>query len=357
MARAWAVSIALVVSGWVSVASAQAVEVGAGTHGALYLDSDHTTIVTSATDANARFDQRWQVGAHYLLDVVSSASIDVVTQSSVRFDDTRHDFGGNLGYRHDDGSSLIASYSHSTEHDWKSHNVALSGSVDVLERNLSLALSLAVQDNTITRSDTFGFSRKLQSYLTTVSASYTLSPRDLLHVALALSYHDGFQASPYRYLTVRQMGYAEHVPDQRARYALTGRYHRDLGHGTSLRSHARLYTDSYGVSSITGGAELVYENDTLDVMAMARGYGQTSAHFYREVYTEQQRYMTLDKELSTFWDVFGGGAIGWTLRQVAPLSSLRLEARVLANYFHFADYFRLPTRYGLTATLGLTANL
>lgn len=345
---------AMLLCGVSSVTLAQDAEVSAGTHGSLYLDSDHTTIITSATDANARFDQRWQVGAHYLLDVVSSASVDVVTQSSIAFDDTRHDFGGSAGYRHDDGTSLIASYSHSTEHDWQSHNVGLSTGVDVLERNLSLGLSLAFQDNTITRTDTFGFERKLRSYLGTASATYTVSPRDLLHVALSLSFHDGFQASPYRYLTVRQMGYAENVPEQRTRVALVGRYHRDLGNGTSLRGHARLYTDGYGVSSITGGAELVYENDSIDVMGMVRGYGQTHADFYRSSYDTQQRYMSIDKELSTFWDVFAGGAVGWTFGGTTPV---RLEARVLANHFHFADFLRLQSRYGLTATLGLSADL
>jgi len=348
---------ALVFAASFTHARAQSTEVSAGTRGGLYVDSDHTTIITSATEATARFDQRWQVGARYLADVVSSASIDVVTQGSVTFDDLRHDFGGSAGYRDDDGTSILGSYSRSTENDWQSNNVALSGGVDLLERNLSLSLSLAFQDNTITRSDTFGFERKLQSYLGNAAASYTLSPRDLLYVALAVSYNDGFQASPYRYITVQQLGYAENLPDQRTRVALVGRYHRDLGKNTSLRTHLRLYTDTYGIASLTGGAELAYERDAFDVMAMARGYAQTSASFYRGSYGSQQRYMTLDKELSTFWDVFVGGAVGWTFSEVSPLSRVRLEARVMANYFHFIDFVRLRERYGLTVTLGISGDL
>lgn len=333
------------------------VEANAGVHGSLYLDSDHTTIVTTSTEASTRFDGQWQVGVHYLLDVVSSASIDVVAQASNHFDDVRHEIGGSAGYRSDNGTSLIGSYSHSTENDWQSHNASLAGSIDLLERNLSLSLSVGVQDNTITRADTFGFERQLSAYLATLSAGYTASPRDLVHVALSLSHYDGFQASPYRYLTVRQMGYAENVPEQRDRLALVGRYHRFLGGGFSWRSHARLYTDSYAVHAITAGTELAFEKDALDITGLVRGYSQTSAEFYRRTYQDQQRYMTLDKEMSTFWDAFVGGAVGWTFRELSPLRELRIEARAAANYFHFVDFARLQSRYGLTATLGLSGNL
>lgn len=349
--------VAFVAWTWASTLAAQDVDASAGLRSALYLDSDHTTIVTSSTDASARFNGQWQLGAHYLLDVVSSASIDVVVQASQHFDDVRHEMGASAGYRNDNGSSLIGSYSHSTENDWQSHNASLAGSVDLLERNLSLSLSLGIQDNTITRANTFGFEEKLAAYLATASATYTLSPRDLIHVALSLSHYDGFQASPYRYLTVRQMGYAENVPEQRERLALVGRYHRFLGGGVSWRSHARLYTDSYAVHAITAGSELTFENDALDFTGFVRGYSQTSADFYRRTYQDQQRYMTLDKELSTFWDVFVGGALGWTFRDLSPLRELRIEARAAANTFHFVDFARLPSRYGLTATLGLSGNL
>lgn len=332
-------------------------EVNGAARTGLYLDSDHTTIITAETDASARFDAKWQVGARYLLDVVSSASIDVVTQASDRFDDTRHDIGANVGYRNDDGTSLIANYSYSVEHDWVSHNAGVSGTVDLLDRNLSLGLSLGVQDNTITRANTYGFEEKLAAYLATASATYTASPKDLIHVALSLSLYDGFQASPYRYLTIRQFGYAENVPDSRVRAALVGRYHRYLGGGFASRSHVRLYTDSYNISALTAGTELVYEKEAFDLSGWLRGYAQTNASFYQQVYADQQRYMSIDKEMSNFMDVFLGITGGWNLREPTPLKALRLEARVAANYFYYVNFARLQERYGLTATLSIAGNL
>lgn len=333
------------------------VEVSGGLRSSLYLDSDHTTIVTTSTDATSRFNQQWQVGAHYLLDVVSSASVDVVTQATEAFDDVRHELGASAGYRDELGRSLIGSYSVSTENDWLSHNVALSGSVEAMQRNLSLGLSLALQDNTITRSDTFGFEESMRAYIATGSFTLTASPRDLVHMALTVAHHDGFQASPYRYLTIRNFGYAENVPEVRDRVALVGRYHRHLGGDFFLRTHARIYADTYGVKALTGGTELAYERDGFDLSGFVRGYSQSAAEFYQRVYADQQRYMTLDKEMSTFWDVFAGLVLGWTLRNPERDSELRFEARVAGNYFQFADFARLDDRYGLTATLGASGRL
>jgi len=347
----------LCLAGLVVPAPLAAQELAGGTRAGLYFDSDHTTIVTSATDAALRLDGRWQLEAHYLADVVSSASVDVVTQASTRFDDTRHDFGGGGGYRSDDGSALLADYSYSTENDWQSHNVKLTAMRDVLDRDLSLALSLGFQDNIITRVDTFGFEEQLSTYLGTLSGTYSATPRDLLQHALSITHHDGYQASPYRYLTVDQFGYAESVPERRTRVALVTRYHHVLGARTALRSHARLYADTYGVKAFTAGLELAYERGAFDLVGITRGYVQSSASFYRSTYAEPQRYMTLDKELSAFWDVFAGAAAGWTLRDVPSSRELRIELRPLFNYFHFLDFARLTQRYGVTATLGVSGRL
>lgn len=339
-------------------------ELQAGLRSALYLDNDSNTIVTSVADVGARLDGRWQLGTRYVVDVVSSASVDVVTQATARFDETRHEVGATAGYRNDEGSALLAAYSHSTEHDWTSHNVSVGGSRDLLQRNLSLTGSLTFQDNTVTRVDTFGFSRKLRSYLATIGGAYTLSPRELAQLTLAGSLHDGYQASPYRYLKIDQFGYAEHVPEQRAKVALVGRYHRDLGHHTALQLHARAYVDSYRVLSATAGTRLAYDGGTSDLdggswdlAAFLRGYAQQHAWFYRGVYAEPQRHMTLDKELSSFWDIFAGLALGRTWRAARGTSELRFEARLAANHFTFLDYVWLRSRQGLTATLALNGRL
>lgn len=355
--RCWCLG-SLLVSIWASAAAAQNVAEGSfGNQTSVYVDGDNTSIVTNATELSSRFNQAWQLGARYLVDVVSSASVDVVTQASAKMEDIRHELGGSGGYRSDEGLTLLGSYSYSTEHDWESHNANLSGGIETLGRNLTLGINLGFQDNTITRADTFGFREKLRSYTGTLSATYLMSPQDLLHLAFALTHHDGYQASPYRFLTVDQLGYAENVPGLRTRFAVVARYHRDVGAGFSLRTHLRLYTDTYAVSSVTAGSELGFERGSLDWLVLVRGYAQAGARFYRSVYSKPQRYMTLDKELSPFWDVFAGGAVGWMLPDFGLFRSVRVELRALANFFQYLDFARLDERFGVTATLGLSGTL
>lgn len=337
-----------------SALAADRVSVEPVTRFALYKDSDATTIWTAATGVTGKLDERWEFGARYLVDVVSSASVDVITQATGRFEDTRHDIAASGGFREPD-RSLVMGYSHSTEHDWQSHNANLSGSLDLLQRNLTLSASVGFQDNTITRANSFGFEEKLQVFLATLGASYTLTPRDLVAVSLASSFYDGFQSSPYRYVTVQGQALLERQPEQRFRQALVLRHHHYLGDGWALRSHARLYADTYGVKALTLGAESVFEAEPFDMAFAARAYQQTKATFYRSVYPTEERYMTIDKELSPFFDVFAGPTLGYGRTQLGPFEGLRLEARVQAFYFHFADFAALDERYGVVADFGASA--
>jgi hypothetical protein len=297
--------------------AADRVSVEPVTRFALYRDSDATTIWTAATGVTGKLDERWELGARYLVDVVSSASVDVITQATSRFEDTRHDIAVSGGLREPE-RSVVVGYSHSTENDWQSHNASLSGSLDVLQRNLTLSASLGFQDNTITRANSFGFEENLRVLLGTLGASYTLTPRDLVALSLASSYYDGFQSSPYRYVPVAGQALLERQPEQRFRQALVLRHHHYLGDGWALRSHARLYADTYGVKALTLGAESVFENAPFDGAFSVRGYQQTRARFYRAAYPSEQRYMTIDKELSPFFDVFAGPTLGYGRAQLGP---------------------------------------
>jgi uncharacterized protein DUF3570 len=320
----------------------------------VYQDSDHTTILTAAAGATATVSDRWPLSARYLVDVVSSASVDVVSQATGTFHDVRHDLSASGGYD-DDTRSLIAGYSLSTENDWTSHNVSLSGSHDLLEHNLTLSASLAFQTNAITRANSIGFDRTLQAYLATLAASYTLSPRDLVQLALASSFYDGFQSSPYRYVTVAGEALLENYPEQRFRQAVVLRYHHYFAAGWALRNHARFYADGYGVESLTLGSEAAWERGPFEWSLAVRGYGQTGAHFYREVYAEPQRYLSVDKEMSRFVDVFFGPTFGYHRTALGPFDDLRFDARLSGFYFHFFEFAALDERYGVVADIGLNA--
>jgi hypothetical protein len=92
-----------------------------------------------------------------------------------------------------------------------------------------------------------------------------------------------------------------------------------------------------------------------DLALAIRGYAQTAADFYEAVYPEVERYMTIDKELSPFVDVFFGPTLGYARTGLGPFEALRVEARVQGFYFNYSDFPALAQRYGVMADLGASA--
>ena len=321
----------------------------------LYQDSDHTTVWTMTSGVNATVAERAVVGARYLVDVVSSASVDVVTQATGRFHDTRHDISGNAGYK-DDERSISANYSYSVENDWRSHNAGITATHDFFEHNLVLDAAFGIQQNTITRSHSIGFERELRVYLSSFAATYTLTPRDLLQASLAVSFLNGFQSSPYRYLFIEGRAVLENYPEHRWRHALVLRHHHYFDGGWALRSNARLYTDTYGVEAVTVGNEAVFELAPFDLTLQWRGYAQTRASFYQKEYASVQQFMSIDKELSSFVDVFAGPALGYGGTSIGPFDTLRIDARISGFYFYYFDFARLRDRYGVMTDVGISGS-
>jgi hypothetical protein len=66
------------------------------------------------------------------------------------------------------------------------------------------------------------------------------------------------------------------------------------------------------------------------------------------------RYMTADRELSTFVDGFVGGRATWSReRPWRWAEDVRAEFRFSGFYFWFLDFPRLPQRAGILAELAI----
>jgi hypothetical protein len=321
----------------------------------LYQDSDKTTIWTAATGVKATLGDRFEIGAQYLVDVVSSASVDVISQATGAFHDTRHDISARGGYR-DPDRSLSLGYGFSIENDWTSHNVGLSGSHELLHKNLTLAVSLGFQHNLISRANSAGFAEDLQTYLGSISLAWTATPRDLLQLSLAPALQDGFLSSPYRYLFIDGQAILERYPGRRFRQSILLRHHHYFDAGFALRTLLRGYGDTFGILALTLGAETAFEWAPFDLTLAVRGYGQRRARFYRETYDEPTTYVAIDKELATFVDVFAGPSLGLSAEDLGPFARLRVEARASGFYFYFVDFAALEDRYGVVVDLGVTAS-
>lgn len=352
------VAAVLLLSAPVAAAQERA-PVTADARGSIYRDSDRTTILTT-TVAAAGTAGRTTVGARYLLDAISSASVDVVSAATTRFTEKRHEAAGNLAFG-DGTRGLAAGYIYSTEPDWDSHNVSFGGTHDFLRHDLTLGAGWSGVWNHVGRTNDPGFSRRLTVHAGNATATVVLSPRSLTHVALWIARADGYQASPYRFVRVGGAGsglaFPETHPQTRLRAALSARYHRHVGADSAVQTHARAYGDDWGVRSVTAGGEILIGFGEITLGVGGRGYGQGPAAFYRARYDAPARSMSSDRELGTFVDVFGGARLVWRRNTRGIVSDVRAEAKVQGFAFRFYDFPPLRERAGIVADLALGASL
>lgn len=327
-----------------------------------YVDNDATTISTSTVAARGMATPEVTITARHLVDFTSSASVDVVTAATGRWTEYRNETEGGVSYANGTSTASV-SYIYSTERDWTSNNLGIGVSRDFLQHNLTISLGGSWSGNDVGRADDANFQESLTTFGASAGVILVLAPTDIVSIGYTTSFNDGYQASPYRFVFFQDasapgqvLSQAEVHPEQRLRHAVTGRWNHHLGRDAALRSHLRVYGDDWGLASLTGGTEYVLGlSESVEAAANVRGYAQQSAEFYEDVYPTRRKYMTADRELATFWDVFVGARLRWT-GEVASLEQARAELRVVGFTFQFANFSRLPHREGalFEAAIGAT---
>lgn len=328
----------------------------------IYLDSDHTTIVTTTAAASGTIKDRVTISGRYLADIVTSASVDVVSAATAKFEETRHEASGSVAYA--DGTTTGSlGYVFSIENDWTSHSINGGASRDFYDHQLTASLGGSLTFNAVGRSGDENFARDLTQGSVALGASVVPSKNDLVNVTYTFMVLSGYQASPYRFVyfkspavTALTAGNPETDPEGRIRHALGARWNRHVFSESAIRSQARVYLDDWGVISGTLGVEYVVGFGPVDAAVFARGYGQRAATFYEATYEERRRYMTADRELSTFVDAFGGVRVGYRGHFTKVIQEFRAELKAEAFVFHYFDYPLLVDRTGFTLETGLGAS-
>jgi Protein of unknown function (DUF3570) len=354
MAMRWqaqALVVALVMTG-TGEAWAQWREPGegaAGVKGSLYADDNDTTVWTTVADVEVGLPARSRVGMHGLVDVISTASVDVVTQATARFDEVRVEAGGRAGMWVTEEVDLSLSMTHSQENDWESFAPSAGLSVDLFKRNTTLSAGYGFVHNRVGRSGDPGFEEQLQAHTAEVAVAQVIDRRSLLDVRYTFQASLGYQSSPYRY--IRSFGTVfsvlERHPSERIRHALTTSGLRHLADDVALEASYRFYGDDWGVLSHTASAGIRFEfGDMVDLRGRGRFYHQRSATFWREQYDTAMEFMSLDRELSTFWDAGGGVKLG------LHGEHWKVDVKVDALYYRFLDFAFLDGRIAVVGDVG-----
>lgn len=325
----------------------------------IYTDSDHTTVVSPLAAISRDAWKGGTLSASYVADVVSSASVDVISNATHQMNDFRSEITAGLAQKFH-LTTLSADYVYSVENDYQSHNADIGLAQDLFDKNSTLSIGASFSDNSVGRTGDQLFHRSL--IVTGVSAAWAqvLDKKTIAQLSYSFSYNDGYQASPYRFVRVESSDLGqilfkvpESEPNQRFRHAAVVALNRYLFNDSALGVDYRFYSDNWGIISHTIQARWFIAIKDITLRLRERFYYQQGANFYKEHYTisDLQPYMTADRELSTFWSNVVGVKLSWRLPWVHR--ALELEAKV--DYFHFgySDFQFLNSRDGANIEGGL----
>ncbi|MBZ0235472.1 MAG: DUF3570 domain-containing protein [Deltaproteobacteria bacterium] len=304
------------------------------------------TVVHPQLDLGVDVGENVTFDLGYAADAVTGATATVyavdAVSSATTFDDLRHEGKLGIGFVGNMATlGLFGSLGH--ERDYLSIAVGGTGAVDLPGKNTNVALSYAHSfdevcdkangeltllerraldgddpckkkngvfgdDSYIMDNPALGLATTWRDLtIDTVQGTLTqnLSPTMILQLSLYGQILEGFQSNPYRRVRIGPNEPQEHMPDTRARWALSARLNRFLPRlRSAVHVSARGYNDTWGVSS--GTVELGYSQymgDSLLLRVRARAYQQTAATFFKDAFfyeTESTagEYFTGDRELS-----------------------------------------------------------
>lgn len=259
------------------------------------------------------------VSANYYVDMVSSASIDVLASAS-RYSEERKQKSVGLDYMHD-RTTFSLGYTTSDENDYKAktYNFGVSqtffGDLTTLSFGVGFGQDIVGRNIKGEPDPDFHLDKERRVYSLNLSQILTrnliteLSLESDTEACIHMQEGETCLNNPYR-----NYSYLDSASGLRGaaqeKYPLThnsdavglrAMYH--LPFSASIRGDVRRYTDSWGVTA--NNAELRYTHDLKKdflIEVKYRVYSQTEADFYSDLfpYKDAKNFMARDKELSPF---------------------------------------------------------
>jgi hypothetical protein len=287
-----------------------------------YYDGGGVTIDGPSVLVRKKFAEKYAVSASYYVDMVSSASIDVVTRASP-YSEERTQYGLGVEYLRDK-VTYAASFSNSKENDYNADTTSFSISQDMFGDLTTVALSFSRGQDDVMRRGTSSFREQVDRRIYGIDVSQIASRKLILGLSFETISEEGFLNNPYREVrycvTSQCLDYDyefERYPRTRTgnAFAVRGRYY--LPYRAALQGDYRWYTDTWDINSHTfevAYTQPVGERLTLD--AHYRFYTQNSADFYSDLFPRQnaQNFLARDKELAAMSSHTVGFGVAYEFR-------------------------------------------
>ena len=242
---------------------------------------------------------------NYYVDMISSASIDVITTASP-YTEERTQWSLGMDYLRGNTTMRI-NYVSSTESDYDASTISFSVSQDMFGDLTTLTLGYALGDDLVGRSDDPTFEANLDKQTYSIGLTQILTKNMISTVNFETITDEGFLNNPYR--SVRYVdassavGYSfepELYPNTRTSNALGIRARYFLPYRAAIEGEYRYFSDTWDIKGHTMALTYIHPWRDFTFTGKLRYHDQTGAHFYRDIFasSEATNFRGRDKELS-----------------------------------------------------------
>ncbi len=244
---------------------------------------------------------------NYYVDMVTSASIDVVTTASP-YTEERKQWSMGMDYLRGN-TTMRVGYTSSEESDYDASTYNFSVSQDMFGALTTLTLSYALGDDIVRKSGDDTFEKDLDKQIYGVGLTQILTKNLIATLNFETMTDEGYLNNPYR--TVRYFdasdllgrGYSyeeELYPNTRTSNALGMRARYFLPYRAAIEGEYRYFTDTWDIESHTASLTYIHPWRDFTFTGKFRYHDQTGAHFYSDLFPRSQatNFRGRDKELS-----------------------------------------------------------
>jgi len=243
---------------------------------------------------------------NYYVDMVSSASIDVITTASP-YTEERTQWSLGMDYLRGN-TTMSVNYTSSDESDFDAETVSFSVSQDMFGDLTTLTLSYALGDDLVRRSDDPTFEQPLDRQIYGVDVTQILTKNLISSLNFETITEEGYLNNPYRSVRYFDAGSAvgysfepELYPNTRTSNAVGIRLRYFLPYRAAVEGEYRFFTDTWDIDGHTASLSYIHPWEDFTFTGKFRYHDQTGAHFYSDLFPGSQatNFRGRDKELSS----------------------------------------------------------
>ncbi len=277
------------------------------------------------------------VVANYYVDMVSSASIDVITTASP-YTEERTQWSLGMDYLRGN-TTMSVGYTSSVESDFDAKTYSFSVKQDMFGDLTTLTLSYGLGDDIVSSTSDTTFERENDRQYYSVGLTQILTRNLISSLNFQVMTDEGYLNNPYRSVRYADPGSAlgysyepELYPNTRTSSAVGLRAKYYLPYRAAIEGEYRYYTDTWDIDGGTMSIAYTHPWGPWTFSAKFRYHDQTGAHFFSDLFPRAQatNFRGRDKELSALTSTtlklaasyeFIGGAQGWRFLKKASVSA------------------------------------